>query len=451
MRRLSLRWKLSLGFAAIGILTALAVALIVRATNDSDFNQFVVEGARREFTQAVSDYYVTTGGWAGIERALGGPPGNGPHGRGRGGLFGLADAQGRLVLPLGPEQRSGDLLSERALALGQPVIVDGVTVGTILTADRRPGFSPEEQAYLDRLNRAVLLASGGAVLVALLAGLLLARTLTRPLQALTAAAHRMAAGQLDQEVPVTTTDEVGEMAAAFNTMSRAVAEANAARQQMTADVAHELRTPLTVIGGYIEALRDGDLQPTPQRFETLHTEIEHLQTLVDDLRILSQADAGELSLQRVPTDVGELLAQTQAAFSLRAGQQQIALVCRVDPSLVPLALDGTRMLQVLANLVSNAVRHTPAGGTITLSAGRSGDETLIQVRDTGEGIAPDALPRIFDRLYRADAARTGEGGESGLGLSIARAIVSAHGGTLTVDSTLGTGTIFTIRLPAGPR
>jgi two-component system sensor histidine kinase BaeS len=122
----------------------------------------------------------------------------------------------------------------------------------------------------------------------------------------------------------------------------------------------------------------------------------------------------------------------------------------VDPSLVPLALDGTRMLQVLANLVSNAVRHTPAGGTITLSAGRSGDETLIQVRDTGEGIAPDTLPRIFDRLYRAEAARTGESGESGLGLSIARAIVSAHGGTLTVDSTLGAGTIFTIRLPAGP-
>lgn len=448
LRNLPLRWKLSLGFAVIGVLTALAVAVIVRVTSDSDFNQFVIARARQDFAGAVTDYYMATGGWAGIEQAIAGPTPGGPRGRGRGGLFGLADAQGRVVLPVSPEQQPGVVLAERDLARGQAVVVDGVTVGTILTADRLPGLSPEELAYLDRLNRAVWLAGTGALVVALLAGLWLARSLTQPLGALTGAAHRMAGGDLSQRVPVSTRDEVGELALAFNTMSQAVAEANTARQQMTADVAHELRTPLTVIAGYIEALRDGDLKPTPERLDTIHAEIEHLQRLVNDLRTLAQADVGELRLTRSPVEVGDLLAQTQAAFALHAEQGRVSLWVEVEPNLPPRDLDPTRMLQVLGNLVSNALRHTPAGGTITLRARRSDDAILIEVGDTGEGIAPDALPRVFDRLYRADAARTGDGGESGLGLSIARAIVLAHGGTLTVESSVGAGTTFTIGLPA---
>jgi signal transduction histidine kinase len=290
------------------------------------------------------------------------------------------------------------------------------------------------------------LASGGAVLVALVVGLLLARTLTRPLQALTAATHRMAGGDLEQQVPVTSRDELGELAQAFNRMSQQVAQANHARRQMTADVAHELRTPLTVIAGYIESMRDGVLQVTPERLTVIYAEIEHLQHLVGDLRILSQADAGELKLNRQPLQVADLLQQVQASFAHQAEQNGIQLNLNLDPNLPPIQGDEVRLIQVLSNLIANAIRYTPRGGQIRLGAVYEAGQVVLTIQDTGQGIAPADLPLVFDRFYRADKSRSEENGESGLGLAIAKALVEAHGGTITVASTLGSGTTFTIRL-----
>jgi two-component system, OmpR family, sensor histidine kinase BaeS len=231
-------------------------------------------------------------------------------------------------------------------------------------------------------------------------------------------------------------------------MSTDLARANEQRRQMTADVAHELRTPLTVMAGTIEALRDGVLKPTPERFETLNLEAEQLKRLVEDLRTLSLADAGELPLARQDTAPRDLLERVAAAFSTCARQAHIALKTAADEQLPELSIDLERMVQVLENLVSNAIRHTDEGGEIVLSARAEGTDVLLVVQDSGRGIAPEALPHLFDRFYRVEAGWAAEGGESGLGLAIARSIVEAHGGSITADSPgVGRGARFTIRLP----
>ncbi|HTP11194.1 MAG TPA: ATP-binding protein, partial [Anaerolineae bacterium] len=258
--------------------------------------------------------------------------------------------------------------------------------------------------------------------------------------------HALAHGDLQQQVPVRSHDELGELAQAFNQMSADLARATQLRRQMTADIAHDLRTPLTVIGGYIEALRDQVLPPTPERFDMIYGEVQHLQQLVEDLRTLSLADAGELRLNRQPIEPRALLAEVAALFQHRAEQQQIALIVDAADTLPAINIDEGRFVQVLSNLVANALRYTPDGGHITLGAvDRSGGVQLI-MQDDGAGISPEALPHIFDRFYRADQSRQQESGESGLGLAIARSIIEAHGGAIHVESEVGRGTTFTISL-----
>jgi signal transduction histidine kinase len=474
----SLAAKLTAAFLLVALTVALLVAVVLRLTSAEQLDRLIIEQQRGEFSDALTAYYAANGSWAGVRNYLypdpndhfqtGGPGGPGPYRRSWRDLFGLANAEGVVIIPVafgGPVAGSRVPVSE--LADGEPIVVGGQTVGTILTAKTPPGRNPEETAYLQRTNRALALASGGAVLVALVVGVVLARTLTRPLHALTQATHRMAGGQLEQEVAARSGDEIGELARAFNQMSRQVARANHARKQMAADVAHELRTPLTVIAGYIEAMRDGMLAATPDRLNVIYAELEHLQRLVGDLRLLSQADAGELKLNKQPMQLEELLGQAVAAFEHQAEQRGVRLIGTVEGPLPTIEADETRLAQVLSNLLTNALRYTPAGGQVQVRAfgpgwegtqasqatqggGRvqGGKMVVVEVADTGTGIAAEDLPFVFDRFYRADKARAEDGGESGLGLAIVKALVEAHGGTIEVRATEGRGTVFTMRLPA---
>jgi len=287
------------------------------------------------------------------------------------------------------------------------------------------------------------------VAASLIAAALLSRRLVAPLRQLTAAAEALAGGDLAQRVEVRTRDETGELAQAFNRMAGDLEAAEVQRKQMTADIAHELRNPLSVVRGNLEAMLDGVYPVDAEHLEPIYQETLLLQRLVEDLRLLSLADAGQLEPIRSDIDVQELLSGVAEGAQAIAQERGIAL--HVETSSEPLIVDGDgdRLRQVLGNLLSNALRYTPAGGAVTLGARQDGRAVQIAVADTGPGIPAEDLPRVFDRLYRGDAARSRAAGGSGLGLAIARALVEAHGGTIAVQSAAGQGTTFLVELPSG--
>jgi signal transduction histidine kinase len=258
----------------------------------------------------------------------------------------------------------------------------------------------------------------------------------------------MAQGELEQQVQVRSRDEIGQLAQAFNLMSQQIARANQLRRQMTADIAHDLRTPLTVIAGYIESMRDGVLQPTPQRLDLIYQEIERLQKMVNDLRMLSQADAGELNLHPQPVQPLALLERAAQLFQHHASQAGITLTVDAHEHVASILVDEDRMMQVLDNLISNALRYTPSGGEVTLRARQDGKRVLLQVADTGSGIPAEELPHIFERFHRVDPSRHSESGGSGLGLAIVRALVEAQGGRVSAESEPGKGTTISVEFPA---
>ncbi|MEZ4731983.1 MAG: ATP-binding protein [Caldilineaceae bacterium] len=454
----SLTWKLTFVVLSVSLLSVMIVFLLTRWITVREFDRLVSAQARADFIERVTTYYQQAGQWQGVMAALpttGQPPNSrnprpGPPLNHRQAPFALLDQQGCVVVPAGP-YALGDcpqpLLRERQDAL----VIDDQVVGAIVTVREGAGLSPLEEAYLLRTNRALRLSAMGAAVLAVVLGLIVARTLTRPLQTLTTAIRAMTAGELGQQVPVQSQDELGELARAFNKMSTDLAQATRARRQMTADIAHELRNPLMVMIGYLEAMRDGVLQPTGERLATLYDEAHHLQHLVADLRTLSLADAGELPLQREAVSPQELLLRVYNGWQPQAQQHQVSLEYQTDADLPAIRVDPERMIQVFNNLVSNALRYTQVGGQIVLAARREGDSLLLTVADNGAGIAADHLPLIFDRFYRADPARSERSGESGLGLAIARSIVEAHGGALSVASAgLGQGTTFTMTLALPP-
>lgn len=455
MRR-SLSVKLILAFLLVSVAGVALAALLARWATYQEFEQLVLERTQEDYVERATAYYEANGSWEGVARYLhrpmqplprSGPPDTQSQTASQPLAFTLVDQQGVVVAPGGPFHL-GARVRQDLVETGVPIEVDGEQVGAVVTTGEPPELDLREQNYLARTNRVSLYAALGAVALALILGLILTRTLTRPIRALTRATQAVAAGDLEQQVEVPSRDELGELAMAFNQMSADLAQANEARRQMTADIAHDLRTPLTVISGYLESLRDGVLQPTPARFETMYNEAQHLLRLVEDLRTLSLVDAGELTLNRVTVPPRPLLERLATAYHHPAEQRGVALHIEAADPLPEIFVDPDRMVQVLGNLVSNALRYTPQGGQITLGAFRRGDDVILTVADTGEGIPPEALDRVFDRFYRVDESREYHEGETGLGLAIARSLVEAHGGTIAVESTLRAGTTFSITLPA---
>ncbi|WP_330347241.1 sensor histidine kinase [Streptomyces sp. NBC_00582] len=295
-------------------------------------------------------------------------------------------------------------------------------------------------------NKAKVFGTAGLVLALTVAvSAVVATRLVRPLRALTEAAQQPPDSHA--RVPVTTRDETGILAEAFNDLAERREKLEAQRKALVADVAHELRSPLTNIRGWLEVTRDGLVEPDPALLGALHEEAVLLQRVIDDLRDLAAADAGTLRLHREPVPADDLLAQVAAAH--RVAAQDAGVTLRTGTDGTPwLDADPVRLRQALGNLVANAVRHTPPGGTVTLGARRDGGEAVLTVGDTGTGIAAEDLPYVFDRFWRAEKSRSRRTGGSGLGLAIVRQLVAAHGGTAEAASTPGTGSTFTLRLPA---
>ncbi len=455
----SLVWKLSLAFIFIALVSVALVVLAIRFTSVDRFANYIVEQQRTNFQTDLQSYYQTHGSWKDIpiywtslrpDPPTSQPPNNndhpfnygGPPERDRRMIFGLADQTGKVIVAVEPDYPLGMVLSAGVIKSQTAIEVDGQRVGTLISGNFQPRLTAPERQFLDRMNQILLGATLGATLLAVLMGLLMARTLIRPINVLTTAAEDMARGSLEQNVHVNSQDEIAQLANAFNTMSAKVAQAHQLRRQMTADIAHDLRTPLTVIAGYIESMRDGILAPTPERLNLIYSEIDRLQDLVGDLRLLSRVDAGELPLHTQLLSPRYLLERAAAPFQPGAEQHKVALRVDAADDLPRVNVDEGRMMQVFSNLLSNALRYTPEGGEITLSAQPVNNGVAITVRDTGSGIDAEILPRLFDRFFRVDDSRHNDHGESGLGLAIAKALVEAHGGTIRAESNPGMGTIM---------
>lgn len=403
----------------------------------------------------LANYYVAQGNsWRGIDEYLHdlllADPFHFP-------IAAVLDGQGKVVASEDERFRVGQRVAPVGFIYRVPLRVEGRRVGTMVLSEPGPGSMRRgPPPVFWSLLRGLLAAGLGLGLILLVLAVVFARRLSRPLRNLTLAAQTLAAGQLDVQVPAAAIREVNELATAFNTMARALAEADRQRRQMTADVAHELRTPLSVIKGRLEGLQDGVYEATPEQIGRLLDEMALLERLIEDLRLLALAEAGQLRLYPELVDACGLLEDIVATFADQAAAQEIGLHIVAPDDLPAIYVDPQRITQVLANLVTNALRHTPAGGSITLvgeeaqgNPAHNGCQVVLRVRDTGQGIAPDDLPHIFDRFWRADRARTRSGGGSGLGLAIARQIVLAHRGSIAVASTQGQGTTMSIALPCG--
>ncbi|MFF4243193.1 ATP-binding protein [Streptomyces sp. NPDC001822] len=362
--------------------------------------------------------------------------------------------------PVPPPDSENDRDIASCVALARQEQLSSYVASPALLFITDPGGGAVPGFELSSANTAKIIGVAALVLALTVgASVLAGARLVRPLHALTGAAQRMRDGEDPPHVVVAADNEIGRLAAAFNDMSAHRARSEEQRKAMVSDVAHELRTPLSNIRGWLEGAQDGIADPDAGFVSSLLEEAVQLQHIIDDLQDLAAADAGALRLHPEPVRIDELLAHVVAAHQAPAEAAGVAL--DVDPHAprapVPeLVADPVRLRQAIGNLVTNAVRHTPAGGRVTLrayadGAGKAGQDVVVEVADTGTGIAPQALPHVFDRFWRAEKSRNRRTGGSGLGLAIVRKLVEAHGGTAEAASTVGEGSVFTLRFPAaGP-
>lgn len=302
------------------------------------------------------------------------------------------------------------------------------------------------EQFATAVNQALLIGAAVGILAAALFGVFAARRVISSLSSVRAATRQIAQGNYAAEVPQPREAELAELAADVNQLGEELAQTEAHRLRLLGEVAHELRTPLTVIDGYVEAMIDQVLPTSPQNLAQITDETRRLRRLGDDLSSLSKAEEGRLGLQLQPANAARIAEAAAQRLRPQIEDAQVTLV--VTPSEpLPVHCDPDRIAQVVTNLVGNALRATPAPGTITVSARKEGQQALIDVTDTGVGLTPDQLPRIFERFYRVNDQRIGESG-SGIGLTISRGIARAHGGELTATSAgMGEGATFTLRLP----
>ena len=446
--------QLTLAFALVVLITVIAVALLADLTAGQAFRRYLAYTDSTRFVslrEGLIRYYNLHGSWEGVGDILGRPL---PRPGGRRGTVRwpdnrlriiVADAEKRVVYD--PQGEVGRRLGRDEQAAAQALQVEDETVGWLVVS--RPVHStimgPLERMFVQRMRGLLVVGGLLAGVLGVLLGLILSRNLTAPLQRLADAARAVAAGDLDQQVKVEGSAEIAEVGQAFNEMTRALAASERQRQNMVADIAHELRTPLSVIQGNLQAILD-DVYPLDKaEVSRIYDETRLLGRLVDDLRELALADAGQLRLDIRPIQVADTIRSTVEGLSLAAEAQEVKLAVELPDALPRVQADADRLAQVLRNLLVNALRHTPPGGQVTVSAQAQAEAVEIAVADTGEGIAPEDLPHVFERFWRADRARSGGG--SGLGLSVAQSLVEAQGGRIWAESVPGVGSVFRFTLP----
>ncbi len=456
MNRLWVRLTLALGLVTlVGVGT---VALLTNWQAGEEFRQYVARQDSQLYSPLLDDlaaYYLRSSSWAGVDTVMATYTVTVPIGRPRLPDRGhpplmLADAAGQVMYDEHDTPRVGQTLARDELQGALTIEANGRTVGYLVV--RLPwwrGPDTIEQGFINRLRMVLVIAALLAGSLSLVLGAVLSRTLAAPLANLAKAARALAARDWAHRIPERGTAEVADAARAFNEMAGSLEQSETLRRNLMADIAHELRTPLTVLQGNLRAMLDGVYPLERSEIATLYDETRHLNRLVDDLRELALAEAGQLPVSRQATDLTRLLAAVADNFGVAAEDKRVAIRLEAPTPLPPVLTDVDRVRQVLVNLMSNALRHTPEGGHIALCAEPAAGALRVTVTDTGEGIAPEDLLHVFDRFYTADKARARNwtNGGSGLGLAVARAWVQALGGQIGAESTLHQGSRFWFTLP----
>ena len=462
-----MRTRLILAFILVIVLalgTVLIVANLSAETQVQGYLRRFGMGGGSESTQSLADYYRQNNSWAGVESLLahesgqameqgqgqGRGPGAGQGGSQAGGMVSqnvIVDSDG--VIVYAPDAaRIGQTLSQSELESALPVEVDGQVVGYLLTPGGAGGLPANfESQLLAKVRNATLLAALISGAVALILAVVLANQVIKPVKALTQSAERIAQGDLTQQVDVKGPPEVVTLGQTLNSMAASLQRSEKNRRALTADIAHELRTPLAVQQANLEALEDGVYPLNQEALKPLREQNELLIRLVEDLRTLSLADAGELELHKRPVDLRELTQLVTQSFEPALANNQITLQIESVGEMPKVMADPDRIQQILHNLLQNALRYTPTGKSIEINLQQEGKYLRLDLRDHGAGIPPEDLDLIFERFYRADSSREHASGSTGLGLAIARKLAEAHGGTLTAFNHTQGGAVFTLRLP----
>jgi two-component system OmpR family sensor kinase/two-component system sensor histidine kinase BaeS len=453
--------RLVLAFALVVLVAVGAVALLAGLTAGQEFNRYLTYGdawPTQEMVDQLADFYRTHNGWQGVEAVLHrDPPPSEPwigtrHDEGPGRFeMVLADAMGVVVYDR-PGGQAGRQLTSDEQAAARAIEVNGQTVGQlVIVVPPRPDFlSPLEQWFVARLQWWLIIGALLAGGLGLLLGVILSRSLTAPLRRLADAARAVAGRDFTRRVQEEGSTEIAELAQAFNQMTTALEESERLRKNMVADVAHELRTPLSVLQGNLQAILDDVYAMDKAEIARLFDETRLLSRLVDDLRELALADAGQLRLNLRPFELAPVLRSTMDSLAVAAEAHGVTLSAQVPADLPTVQGDPDRLSQVLRNLLVNALQHTPAGGAVTVTVAATPEGIEVAVTDTGEGIAAVDLPYIFDRFWRAEHSRTRDKrwpGGTGLGLSVAQSLVQAQGGRIWAESVAGQGSTFRFALP----
>jgi len=417
------------------------------------------QATAHQWSEIASSYFATHGSLEDIQDIVTdtNQPGMGKNGLRKGANSRLMGNVRRLIIADAQEQivadSAGTLLgkkaNEKVSGLSEfPLVTDeNQRIGTLYIASPLgAGISSMENTFISNITTQIIICIIIVAFLALLLGLLLARQITSPLGELSSAIHQLAQGKLGVKVRPHGDQELVSLGRDFNIMAAKLLDQEQNRRRFMSDIAHELRTPLAILRGRLEALQNGSWEDSQQQASVLVDEVIRLTRLVKDLESIGLAESGALQITKALINVNDIVDHL-TPLRLAMEEDQIRFEVIIDDRVKQVEADSNRLMQILINLISNAMRHTESGGEIILKIAEVKNELLFSLHDNGAGIPSEHLPNIFDRFYRADESRSRESGGNGLGLAIARSYVEAHGGRIWVESQPGQGTTFFFTIP----
>lgn len=450
--------RMAISFLVMTWIAIGVIALMMRYSVQTNFGTFLHTSNSLRFGSDLMDdlkqYYVDHGNWDGVEESItlrqgqgSGRETNNPNQDRQGIQLFVADANQTIVYAT-----DSDWLGQSSDAIGPTRTVEltlgSQTIGYL--GEQTPSaiaMNTAEAQFIEDTTKSLLLAAVGSGILAIALGIFVGRGMARPLQNLTEQVSAMTTRDLGRQIKANGTEETAQLAGAFNNLSARLAEAEQRRSRMTADIAHELRTPVTVMRGHFEAMMDGVYPMDGEHLAVAYDQTLHLARLVEDLSLLTKAESGQLSLNRVETELFQIIDQAVVRFQPLADDINVRLTANIADDIPDLPLDSDRFQQVLDNLLTNALRHTPEGGTISISAKSEPHQTIsINIHNTGKPITDTDAAHVFDRFWRAQEARERDAGGTGLGLAITKQLIHLHGGTIAAQPQAD-GTTFRIMLP----